>query len=62
MAMNIKTVVFWDTTLWRLWDGYITEKPVTYIFWVEDEGGKYLRNVGNHLPDYTAAQPKRPQS
>jgi hypothetical protein len=50
MAMNVKTVVFWDMTLWNLLDGYITEKPVTSIFWEED-GGKFLKNVGNHLPD-----------
>jgi hypothetical protein len=62
MAMNIKSVVFWDMALWSLLDGYITEKPVTSIFSVEDEGGKFLKNVGNHLPDYTAAQPRRPQS
>jgi hypothetical protein len=60
MAMNIKTIVFWDTTLWIPLDGYITEKPITSNFWVEDKGAKFLKNVGNHLPDYTAAQPRRP--
>jgi hypothetical protein len=28
----------------------------------ENGGGKFLQNVGNHLQDYMASQPRRPQS
>jgi hypothetical protein len=27
----------------------------------EDGGDKFLRNVGNHLQDYTGSQPRTPQ-
>jgi hypothetical protein len=38
-----------------LWDREFTHNP-------EDEGGAFLRNFGNKLPNHTAQQPRRPVS
>jgi hypothetical protein len=31
-------------------------------FWSEGGGGTFLRNIDSYLQDYTALQPRRPES
>jgi hypothetical protein len=49
--------VFWNMTMCRLTDCYISEKPVALkmnytSFYPEDGGSIFLKKVGNDVPDY----------
>jgi hypothetical protein len=41
----------------------ISEELIAFIFiYPEDGDDKFLRNTGNHVQDYMASHPRRPQS
>jgi hypothetical protein len=54
--MKVRIVVFCVMTLCTLEGGYqyFREKRIASIFRVEDEGDKFLQNVGNHLQNYVS--------
>jgi hypothetical protein len=58
-AAKMSIVVLWVVTpcsgYQRLGGTYRFHGP-------EDGGDTFLRNIGNHLQDYTASQPRKPQS
>jgi hypothetical protein len=63
----MKIIAFSNVTPCSLADVYrYLEERTAYIlrvedcvfFYPEDEGSKFLRNVGNYLPDYTVSHPK----
>jgi hypothetical protein len=52
--MKIKTVVHWVMTLCSPVCGYkLSEEHAASTFYHEDGGSIFLRNFGNHLPNYT---------
>jgi hypothetical protein len=56
----MSVVALWVVTC-NLVDGInVSEERIAPIFRAEDGGSMFLRNVGNHLQDYTS-QPTRPQ-
>jgi hypothetical protein len=40
----------------------VLEEQFASIFYPEDRGDMFFRNIVNHLQDYTVSQPRRPQS
>jgi hypothetical protein len=56
--MNV--TVFWDVTPFTLVGRYQRYgKTAAFILRAADGSNKFIRNVGNDLPDYTASQPIR---
>jgi hypothetical protein len=63
-AEKVRLVVFWFVTLCRLVDDphqRFGQKFHLRIFYTEDGGDIFLRNVGDLLGDYTASQTRKPQ-
>jgi hypothetical protein len=40
----------------------VCREPGTSIFSLEDGGGRFVWDVGNHLPDYMVSWPRRPRA
>jgi hypothetical protein len=51
-AVSLKVTDLWDVTPLNLID---SEKAAASIFKLEDEGRRFLRNVGNDISDYTVS-------
>lgn len=50
-------VISWTVTPCLLTVANVSEERITAVYFCPEDGcGKFIRNVGNHLQDYTASQ------